>query len=95
MKQTPEPELFKSAPPKDDANVDATTKAVRAIVDEEAAARIAKTERLRAARLAREAIEHPATSIKKAHEVGRSFKSPASKLVGGEGKTRWAQKPKT
>lgn len=62
MKQVPQPELFKSTPPRDDANIDATTKAVRAIVDQEAAARIAKTERLRAARLAREAVEHPVTS---------------------------------
>lgn len=70
MKQMSEPELFKSTPPRDDANVDATTKAVRAIIDQEAAARIAKTERLRAARLAREAIEHPATSPKRGRRGG-------------------------
>ncbi|RWB69724.1 hypothetical protein [Mesorhizobium sp.] len=66
----PEPELSKSTPPKDDANIDATTKAVRAINDEEAAARTVKTERLRAARLAREAIEQPVTTTKKARQGG-------------------------
>jgi len=66
MTQIPELELFKSTFPKDDGNVDPATKAMRAIIDEEVAARIAKTERLRAARLAREAVEEPATSTKKA-----------------------------
>lgn len=70
MNQMPEPELFKSAPPKGDPNIDPTTKAARAIIDEEVAARIAKTERLRAARLARKAIEQPVTSTKKARRGG-------------------------
>jgi hypothetical protein len=51
-----ETSLFK---PKGDAKSEATAKTARAIVDGEAAARIAKTARLRAARLAREPIEGP------------------------------------
>ncbi|MGX5805026.1 hypothetical protein ACWGS9_27780 [Bradyrhizobium sp. Arg314] len=43
--------------PKGDAKNEATTKTARAIIDSDAAARIAKTARLRAARLAREPVE--------------------------------------
>ncbi|MDX8442222.1 hypothetical protein [Mesorhizobium australafricanum] len=43
--------------PKGDAKSEATTKTARAIIDSDAAARIAKTARLRAARLAREPVE--------------------------------------
>ena len=48
------PELFK---PKGDAKNEATTKTARAIIDGEAAARDAKTARLREARLARGPVE--------------------------------------
>lgn len=93
MKQMPEPELFKSMPSKDDASVDATTKAVRAIVDQEAAARIAKTERLRAARLAREGIEHPASPEHGASRWVAYSKAPASDPVGGERKRAQPPQP--
>ncbi|MEW6630010.1 MAG: hypothetical protein AB1440_04000 [Pseudomonadota bacterium] len=59
----PETGLFK---PKGDAKNEATTKTARAIIDGEAAARIAKTARLRAARLARGPVEEPAAKPKKA-----------------------------
>ncbi|TKB08718.1 MAG: hypothetical protein E5V75_31705 [Mesorhizobium sp.] len=49
-----ETSLFK---PKADAKSEATTNTARAIIEREAAARQAKTERLRAARLARGAVE--------------------------------------
>ena len=45
--------------PKGDAKSEATTKTARTIIDGEAAARQAKTERLRAARLARGPVEAP------------------------------------
>ncbi|MDX8480745.1 hypothetical protein RFN28_20060 [Mesorhizobium sp. VK24D] len=48
--------LFK---PKGDAKSEATAKTARAIIEGEAAARQAKTERLRAARLARGPVEAP------------------------------------
>lgn len=48
-----------------EAKGDATTRAAREIIESEAAARAAKTERLRAERLAREA-EAPAPVAKKA-----------------------------
>ncbi|MDX8512642.1 hypothetical protein [Mesorhizobium captivum] len=48
--------LFK---PKGDAKSEATTKTARTIIEGEAAARQAKTERLRAARLARGPVEAP------------------------------------
>ncbi|TGT97157.1 hypothetical protein EN806_50325 [bacterium M00.F.Ca.ET.163.01.1.1] len=43
--------------PKGDAKNEATTRTARAIVDSDTAARIAKTARLRAARLARAPVE--------------------------------------
>jgi len=54
--------LFK---PKGDAKNETTTRTARAIIDGEAAARIAKTARLRAARLAREPVEEPLPKAKK------------------------------
>jgi hypothetical protein len=55
MKSIPEG-VFKPAS-RPEEKVDATTKAARDIIDGEAAARDAKTERLRTARLAKEAME--------------------------------------
>jgi hypothetical protein len=60
MKRQPEPSLFKPKLSQSELKVDATTRAARAIISEEANARDVKTERLRAARLAREATEEPA-----------------------------------
>ncbi|TIO72315.1 MAG: hypothetical protein E5X74_32770 [Mesorhizobium sp.] len=51
-----ETSLFK---PKGDAKSEATARTARAIIEGEAAARQAKTERLRAARLARGPVEAP------------------------------------
>jgi len=59
MKRRSEPSLFKPKLSQSEIKVDATTRAARAIIDEEANARDAKTERLRAARLALEATEEP------------------------------------
>ncbi|WP_246506713.1 hypothetical protein [Mesorhizobium silamurunense] len=64
MKRIPEPGLFKPNPSRTEAKGDMTSRVARQIVDLEAAARIAKTERLRAARLAQEA-EVPAAAPKK------------------------------
>ncbi|MDX8450953.1 MULTISPECIES: hypothetical protein [Mesorhizobium] len=64
MKHIPEPGLFKPNPSRTEAKGDMTSRVARQIVDLEAAARIAKTERLRAARLAQEA-EAPAAVPKK------------------------------
>ena len=55
MKPMPDTGLFKPAPSRTEIKGDATTRVARQIIDLEAAARIAKTERLRAARLAQEA----------------------------------------
>ncbi|WP_421927837.1 hypothetical protein [Neoaquamicrobium sediminum] len=46
--------VFQPKPSKQETKADVTTKAARAIIDHEATAREAKTERLRAARLAQE-----------------------------------------
>jgi hypothetical protein len=59
MRRRAEPSLFKPKLSQTEIKVDATTRAARAIVDEEADARDAKTERLRAARLAQEAADAP------------------------------------
>lgn len=50
--------------PKGDAKNEATTKTARAIIDSEAAARIAKTARLRRARLAQEPVGEPVKKAK-------------------------------
>ena len=55
----PADKIFKPKPSQAELRVDATTRAARAIIDEEANARDAKTERLRVARLAQEATEEP------------------------------------
>lgn len=52
--------LFKVAPPKSSAKGDITTDAARAIIRSHAEHQYAKTERLREARLAFEALEPPA-----------------------------------
>ena len=59
----PESGVFKFMPSSTGLKTDATTRTVREIIGSEAAARAKKTERLRAARLARESIEaaQPAT----------------------------------
>lgn len=60
MKRGSEPSLFKPKLSQSELKVDTTTRAARAIIDEEANARDLKTERLRAARLAREAADESA-----------------------------------
>jgi hypothetical protein len=59
VKRTPDVGIFKPKPSPTEGKGDATTRAARVIIDNEAAATAAKTERLRAARLAREAIAEP------------------------------------
>jgi hypothetical protein len=54
MDQTIINAVFQPKPSKQEAKADATTRLVRAIIDNEASAREAKTERLRQARLAHE-----------------------------------------
>lgn len=57
MKSMLEPGNFKPTPSRGEAKSDATTRLAREIMSGEANARIAKTERLRAARLAQEVAE--------------------------------------
>lgn len=57
MKTMLEPGNFNPTPSRGEAKSDATTRLAREIMDGEANARIAKTERLRAARLAQEVVE--------------------------------------
>lgn len=66
---TPPDGIFKPTTSKAEAKSDVTTKAARSLIDTEAAARNAKTERLRAARKAQEAVEalNPAP-VKKARK---------------------------
>ncbi len=67
-KAIPVDNVFKPKPSQAELRVDATTRAAQAIISEEVNARDAKTERLRAARLALEATEEPLvqkTSAKK------------------------------
>jgi hypothetical protein len=59
MKRRSEPGLFQPKLSASETKGDATTRAAQAITDAEANARDAKTERLRAARLRKEAIEGP------------------------------------
>ncbi|PBB98324.1 MULTISPECIES: hypothetical protein [unclassified Mesorhizobium] len=56
--------IFKPVPSRTEAKTDATTRIARQIVDLEATARSAKTERLRAARLA-QASQAPAVTPRK------------------------------
>ncbi len=62
------PGTFKPKPTAIETRQDATTKVVREIIENEAAARNRKTERLRLARLAREATEagEPSSTLKQA-----------------------------
>lgn len=62
MRRMLEPGVFMPTLSRAEAKSDATTRAARAIIDGEAAARLAKTERLRATRLAREAVEEPTSA---------------------------------
>ncbi|MGO4841054.1 hypothetical protein AB4144_53255 [Rhizobiaceae sp. 2RAB30] len=70
MKHIPENGIFKPAPSRIEAKSDATTKAAQVILAGEEAARIAKTERLRAARLAQEATEGAVSVAKKKARKG-------------------------
>ncbi|RWC94717.1 MAG: hypothetical protein E5V58_14940 [Mesorhizobium sp.] len=73
MRQQPVPEgIFKPKPTAIETKQDATTRAARQIIDGEAAERERKTERLRQARLAMQAVE--ATSP--------AARSPAKKRTG-------------
>lgn len=63
MDQTLVNAVFQPKPSKQEAKADATTRLVRQIIDSEKSAREAKTERLRAARLAQEPT---AKAVKKA-----------------------------
>lgn len=67
MDQTLVNAVFQPKPSKQEAKADATTRLVRQIIDSEKSAREAKTERLRAARLAQEPTAKPAAkAVKKA-----------------------------
>lgn len=57
--------VFQPKPSKQEAKADITTRLVRAMIDTEASAREAKTERLRAARLAQEATAEPVAKTPK------------------------------
>ncbi|RWB77132.1 MAG: hypothetical protein EOQ50_09455 [Mesorhizobium sp.] len=65
MKSLPDTGLFKPVPSRTEAKTDTTSRVARQIQDLEAKARAAKTERLRAARLAQEA-EAPVALPRKA-----------------------------
>lgn len=65
MDQTLINTVFQPKSSKPEAKADATTRMARAIIDSEAAAREAKTERLRAARLAQEATAKPVVGTAK------------------------------
>lgn len=62
--------VFQPKPSKQETKADTTTRAAREILDNEASAREAKTERLRAARLAHEATAKPALETKKIRRKG-------------------------
>ncbi|GLK77489.1 hypothetical protein GCM10008171_27430 [Methylopila jiangsuensis] len=68
--------LFK--PSKAEVKGDATTRAARAIIDQETARRDAKTARLREARLARDAAEQAAAPAPKAAPVRKRAKAAAA-----------------
>jgi hypothetical protein len=71
MRRQAETSLFQPKLSQMEKRVDATTRMAQAITDEEASAREAKTARLRAARLAREAAEGPPVQ-----KVARKKKAP-------------------
>ena len=62
--------VFRPKSSKQEAKADITTRVARDIIDGEATARDAKTERLRAARLAREATAKPVSGAKKTRHTG-------------------------
>ena len=64
MKPQPDTSLFKPVPSRTEAKTDTTSRVARQIQDLEAKERAAKTERLRAARLAQEADAPAAPSRK-------------------------------
>ncbi|MDX8433679.1 hypothetical protein EN858_11190 [Mesorhizobium sp. M4B.F.Ca.ET.215.01.1.1] len=73
MRQQPVPEgIFKPKPTAIETKQDATTRAARQIIDGEAAERERKTERLRQARLAMQAVE----------AASPAARSPAKKRTG-------------
>lgn len=57
--------VFRPKPSRHETKADATTRAAREIIDHETSAREAKTARLRAARLAVQATEKPASPVRK------------------------------
>jgi hypothetical protein len=74
MKRRSEPTLFQPKLSASETKGDTTTRAAQAITDAETNARDAKTERLRAARLHKEAVEGP-VPIKKIPEKKTRGKS--------------------
>lgn len=60
--------IFRPKPSKQEAKADATTQLVRQIMDGETAAREAKTERLRQARLAKQKLEPAAPAKPRARQ---------------------------
>lgn len=62
--------VFQPKPSKQEAKADVTTRIAREIIDSEATARETKTERLRAARLAKEAAAKPASGSKRTRRKG-------------------------
>ena len=64
MQNLTENSIFKPKLSKSDSKSEATSRVAREILDSEAASRVAKSARLRAARLAREATETPAPAAK-------------------------------
>lgn len=57
MRNVPPPGIFKPAPSRSEAKGDVTSRAARSIIETETARREAKTMRLRAARLEKEAAD--------------------------------------
>jgi len=66
MKHASEPDFFKPMPPKAESKADITTRVARQIVEGEAAAAAAKTQRLRAARLAQKVSDIAVAAPRKA-----------------------------
>ena len=62
--------VFQPKSSKQEAKADTTTRIAREIIDGEASAREAKTERLRAARLAKEVAAQPAPETRKTRRKG-------------------------
>ena len=62
--------VFQPKHSKQEAKADVTTRVAREIIDGEASAREAKTERLRAARLAQEATAKPVAVARKTRRKG-------------------------